>query len=311
MGLDRTLKRTFPAVVLALLGVAAYFQASGLGQILASAGVETSSLPPPAAPARHAPSALLAGASRSTSGDAILDRNPFDSITGPLRGEKPAPPTDEGPADDGDVPTCDAARVVLITWSEEPEWSFASIAPATGKSQLRRAGDEVGDYKVERIDWDRVWLSGAAGRRCQMEVGGKLAVATGRPPGDKPPPPPLPPGGRVPPEIASKVHVIDSGHVTIERSVVPLLMEQQAVLFRSVRATPEKDGGLRVAGVRTGSLLEMVGVKNGDRLMNVNGMSIADPTTALKAYTLFREASHLTVALQRDGKPMNVEVDIR
>ncbi len=208
------------------------------------------------------------------------------------------------------APTCDAARVVLITWSEDPAWSFASIAGGNGKSTLRRTGDEVGGYKIDTIAWDRVWMSDAGGRRCQMEIGGKLVAAPGPKPGDKPPVQ-VEPRSRVPKEISEKIHVIDSGHITIERSVVPLLMEQQAELFRAVRATPEKDGGLKVAGVRAGTILDLVGVKNGDRLMSINGLSIADPGSAIQAYTQLREAPHLTVALSRDGKPRTVEVDIR
>lgn len=316
MGIDGYLRRGFPAVVLALLGVAAYFQASGLGQVLASAGAETDPAAPStpsARPGRKRNVEALAREDHTTIGAAILARNPFDSVTGPLNGEAPPPPPPEDAEESPDAPTCEAARVVLITWAEDPAWSFASIAQGSGKSTLRRAGDEVGSYKVDKIDWDRVWMTGDGGRRCQMEVGGKppVAASVGPPSGRESPPHVGPPPRNVPPDIASKIHVIDPGHITVERSVIPQLMEQQAELFRSVRGRKGKDGGLQVSGVRPGSLLDTLGVKNGDQLMTVNGMNIADPSNALQAYTQLREASKLTVALQRDGKPMEVKVDIQ
>ncbi len=311
MGFDAVLKRVFPAVVLALLAVAAYFQASGIGQLLAAASGEPSSSPASQATVNRAPTPLLARSDHATSGKAILDRNPFDSITGPFGQPKPDTVSpDETPEDD--APPCDAGRVVLITWSEEPEWSFASIAGSDGKSALHRKGDKVGDRTVESIDWDRVWLAGDSGRRCQLAMGAAMPKARaggpikGTPEGDK--------GGRktrVPEKIASKIHPIDAGHVTVERAVIDDVLELQAELFRSVRALPDKEGGLRLSGIPRGSLTEMLGLKNGDRVETVNGIDVSNPGNAIGALTQLRSASRLTVALHREGKPTTIDVQIQ
>lgn len=93
MGIDPLLKRFFPAVVLVLISIAAFFQASGMGQLVASSvAVDPSSLPSAAPAPKHFSGPAPANTDHSTSGAAILSRNPFDSATGPLDG-KPVPPT--------------------------------------------------------------------------------------------------------------------------------------------------------------------------------------------------------------------------
>src|SRR4051794_11334069 len=105
MGIDALLKRFFPAVVLVLIGIAAYFQAAGMGQLVAgSVAVDPSSVPTAVAPSKHASLPPPANSDHSTSGAAILSRNPFDSVTGPLDAKpmtiEDAPPPVQ--ADNGD-----------------------------------------------------------------------------------------------------------------------------------------------------------------------------------------------------------------
>jgi len=87
MGFDAILKRYFPAVLCALIALAAYFQASGMGQLVASTvSVDGASAPPPAT-TRGGVQGAAANQDHATSAAAILSRNPFDSITGPLDGK--------------------------------------------------------------------------------------------------------------------------------------------------------------------------------------------------------------------------------
>lgn len=329
MGIDALLKRFFPAVVLVLVGIAAFFQASGLGQLVASSvAVDPSSLPTAVAAPRHLPSPAPVNTDHSTSGAAILSRNPFDSATGPLDA-KPAPsedattpPPSESNGDPMEDPYCDAVKVMLITWSEDPDWSFAAVAGGDGKSTLRRVGDEFNGYKIHYVGWDRIWLMSGAGQRCQVVVGGKPPppkAGGSAPPSSSPMPEPTTPSSKkkskVPPEISSKIHKISDTHFEVERSVIDQIMENQADLLRSVRVVPEKDGdktaGLRLFGIRPDSLLGTLGVENGDRLSSINGFDINDPTKALEAYTKLRSSDHLTVSINRRGKPMNIDVNIK
>lgn len=340
MGFDAIFKRYFPALLCLLIGVAAYFQASGMGQIVAaSIALDPSATPVAQASPRPVPQAAGVNQDHTTSAGAIISRNPFDSVTGPLDGKpiEPLPSASAAPDANRDPyqdPSCDVAKVLLIVASDEPEWSFASIAGPDGKSMLRRQGDEInghtvffiGDLRPEerrttdrRDVWDRVWLTGTSGR-CQMGVGGKAptkSASTSTPP---PTAPTAPAGGagrrsKVTQEIADKIHKVSETEFSVERSVVDTILENQAELMRSARIVPEKEGdkivGIRLFGIRSDSLLGTLGLENGDRLSSINGFEMSDPQKALEAYSKLRTADHLTVAVNRRGKPMNIDFNIK
>lgn len=337
MGFDALFKRYFAIVLCILIGAAAYFQASGMGQLVASSvALDPSAVPaaPPVAP-RAAGSA--ATHEHATSASAILARNPFDSVTGPLDGQQLELPdvkdvkedSDRDPYDD---PECDVAKALLIVASDDPQWSFASLAASDGKSQLRRQGDEVSGHTVyyigdlrsdeQKRSWsaggiyDRVWLQTSAGSRCQIRVGGKAPAKQASP---AHPAPSAETGkkrrGKVPPEIADKIHRISETEFNVERSVVDSILENQAELMRSARIVPEKEGdkvvGIRLFGIRPDSLLGTLGLENGDRLSSINGFEMSDPQKALEAYAKLRTADHLTVSVNRHGKPVNIDFNIK
>lgn len=75
---------------------------------------------------------------------------------------------------------------------------------------------------------------------------------------------------------------------------------------RSVRVVPAiRDGkpfGFRLLSVRRGSLVRRLGFMNGDVVRTVNGFQITAPDQALKAFSAARNASQVTVAVERGGK---------
>jgi len=332
MGFDAIFKRYFAVVVCLLIGGAAYFQASGMGALVASSvALDPSALPAaPPPPPRAAPAA--SSQEHTTTAAAILSRNPFDSVTGPLDGkqiELPAnePPKEEINRDPYEDPDCDVAKAILVVASDDPQWSFAALAGSDGKSMLRRTGDEIGGYKVSYIGdrrtleqrreakrdlMDRVWLESPTGQRCQIRVGGKAPIK-GAP---KEAPKEAPKGkSLVPKEIADKIHKISETEFNVERGVVDSILENQAELMKSARIVPEKEGdkvvGIRLFGIRPESLLGSLGIENGDRLQAINGFDMGDPQKALEAYTKLRTADHLTVAVNRHGKPVNIDFNIK
>jgi general secretion pathway protein C len=333
MGIDALLKRFFPAVVLVLIGIAAYFQASGMGELVASSvAVDPSSIPTAVAGSKHAPGPAPANTDHSTSGAAILSRNPFDSVTGPLDGkpasteEQPSAPAPDNSGDPSNDPYCDAVKVILIAESaDDPEWSFAALAGGDGKSTLRRIGDEINGFKVHDIGWDKkdreaaVWLMSGSNQRCKAIMGGKPPVAkTASPSASSSPVPeptiPSPTGkgrrGKVPAEISSKIHKIDDTHFSVERTAIDQVLEKQAELFRSVRVVPGKEG-TGLYGIRPDSLLGMLGIENGDSIQSINGIDLSDPSKAMEAYAKLKSTEQLTVSVMRRGKPTNISVEIK
>ncbi|WP_232379925.1 type II secretion system protein GspC [Polyangium fumosum] len=309
------MKRWFPAVLVLLVALVAYFQAAGLGRLVSS-----SLTGPPFEPLSPRPSMkvrnALAALQDEKHGEAILGRNPFDSITGPL--------TRHGPPDDGAPepaeplgdpyadPICDAAKVLLITESDEALWSFAAIAGSDGKATLRRLGDDIGGRTVHAMAWDRVWLrQGEA--RCQLPLHEpREGHAARKEPGNAPSKPAS--GSRVPPEIANGIRKDADNHYVVERSIVDTILERTDLLG-AARLVPVREGdriaGMRVSGVRPGSLPSMLGLQNGDRLDNINGFEMGDLTKMMEAFARLRAADRLDVRIVRGGKPMSIEVEIR
>ncbi|WP_437571216.1 type II secretion system protein GspC [Sorangium sp. So ce542] len=318
MDLDAAVKHHFPWIAGTLIASAAYFQATGVSHLLGrtiipdrAAGIAS----PPRASGRAQRYDLHA-----TNADAILQRNPFDSATGPLLPAPGGAPEARAAAAGGDPwrdPICDAGRVVLIAASQDDAWSFAAIEGPDGRTQLRRLGGDAPGGTLARIAWDRVWIA-AGGARCQLMLGKSARAAA-----PEPPPPPRPQarpvgaeGGMssIPPEIAARIRRVSATEFNVDRAAVDQILEQQALLMRSARVIPERQGG-RVVGlklrIKRGSLLESLGLESGDSLRSINGFDVTDPQKALEAYARLRTANHLSVAIERGGQLMTVDFNIR
>ncbi|MSP24097.1 MAG: general secretion pathway protein GspC [Myxococcales bacterium] len=320
MGIDGHLKRWYAAIVGGLIALAALFQASGLGK-LAGAAMSKGA---PVEVRVSAPSEPVA--TKSVSGLPILARNMFDSKTGPLDGTKePEPGPESSEPEEAlplaelseDAPNCSFGRVTLISASEDPSWSFAAIQESGGTTVFRRGGDIVAGHTVRAFSYNRVWLDDA-GKQCQLKIGDK---STGAPAARTPPETePAAPrkgakGSTLAPELAAKIHKVSDTEFNVERSVVDEILENQAELMRSARIVPDKQGdkvlGVRLFGVRTGSLLHTLGLKNGDRLESINGFDMSDPQKALEAYGRLRTADALKVKVNRNSAPLTIDFNIQ
>jgi general secretion pathway protein C len=256
----------------------------------------------------------------TTSADAILGHNPFDSAAVVL-GSLPDPTDPSSPPDATDpsaAPPCEGVKVRGIVASGDAEWSFAAFAPAEGSPQsgtvLRRRGGDVGDSQVERITWDRVWMSGPRGLCQAFLFDPELPPAPARQivPAK---PEVASPGARVPAWIARGISTISPLEHDIDRGLIPRIVEQQAELFATAHVAREvvagKPVGLRISGLGKGSLLESLGVANGDRLETLNGYAIAEPERALEAYAQLQHADRLVLQVSRGGSPVQVALNIR
>jgi general secretion pathway protein C len=315
MGFDAKLKRFYPLVLCALLAVVAYFQSAGIGQLIAS----TVAGAPSEAPV--APAAVVTPTLDGKSGQPILARNPFDSVTGPLDGSAAPEPVD-GDDDDDDEPVgeatvgdpkCSFGRVMLISSTEDPNLSFAAIDDGSGKSGLRRMGDAVQGHTVQAMSWDTVWLSKGA-ERCKLRLGDEAEQAAA------PRPTPASPARSrandrsrtLSPELAAKITKISDTEYNVDRSMVAELLQNQQELMRSARITPSQSGvGVRLSGIRRGSLLDHLGMKNGDSLESINGFDMGDPQKALEAYGRLQTANKLTVKVNRGGSPVSIDFNIQ
>ncbi len=100
----------------------------------------------------------------------------------------------------------------------------------------------------------------------------------------------------------------------IERKTLDETLADNHQLARDARVVPfavaGKPAGLKIFAIREGGVFWRVGIEDGDVVHSINGLSVATPERALDAYTKLKTAAHLTIALQRAGNPMTLEVDL-
>jgi general secretion pathway protein C len=332
VALDLLIRKYFAVVVLAFLALAAYFQASGVTELV-GAGLLTPAASGSLAMQRSSPPLPIPHSDPRTA-QPIIERNPFDSVTGNLIPKEPegeTPPPGPDLSDPLSAPACDNVSALIVTESTDPEWSVAALmGSGEPHPRLRRTGDEVAGKKVVFIGYNprdstpSVWLTGG-GQLCQAQLFRVAAapVAAAEPaPAPAPaaseaPPPPTPGRGPtpLPPEIAAKIQKVSDTEFHVDRSVVDKILEDQAELMRSARIVPEqKDGkmvGVRLFGIRPDTLLGKLGLQNGDRLETINGYNMASPEKALEAYARLRTANGLSVKVNRRGSPVGIQYNIK
>jgi general secretion pathway protein C len=95
------------------------------------------------------------------------------------------------------------------------------------------------------------------------------------------------------------------------------VLEHQAELLGRTHIALDKDkasgrnAGVRLSGIAPGALLGVLGIENGDQLQTINGFDITNPTTALEALARLQQAPKLAVVLNRGGKAMTLDYNVK
>ena len=101
----------------------------------------------------------------------------------------------------------------------------------------------------------------------------------------------------------------------VERAFVESLLANPMALAKQARVQPAVvDGearGFRFYGIRNGSLPKLLGLKNGDTLTSVNGNEVRTVDDAMSLLTKLRQASNLSISIDRKGKTINKEITIQ
>jgi len=102
--------------------------------------------------------------------------------------------------------------------------------------------------------------------------------------------------------------VVNKAELDEALSNLPLLLTQ-------ARAVPYfKDGksvGLRLFAIKSGSMFETIGLKNGDILKSINGTSLADITQAVKLFEELRNERSISVQVERNREDKEFQYQIR
>ncbi len=102
--------------------------------------------------------------------------------------------------------------------------------------------------------------------------------------------------------------VIDEGELNEALDNLPLLLTQARAVpyFKNGKAV-----GLRLFAIKTGSMYEKIGLKNGDILKSINDNSLADMSQAMKLFEKLREERSLSVVLERNRQEKRFSYSIR
>lgn len=126
------------------------------------------------------------------------------------------------------------------------------------------------------------------------------------PPAASPPAPLLPPPAPavvVVPATAAATRVVDVRRADLE---------QTSDIARSARIVPAlrhgAPSGVKVYAIRPGSLLEAIGLENGDTVLAVNDVSILQADAALSLYSARNELDHIDIDLERKGERVRILV---
>jgi general secretion pathway protein C len=226
--------------------------------------------------------------------------------------------TMSGPVRPGEIKSKLPLMLLATMESDDPEYSMATIlhtdtnvlAPYSPNDTIR-AG-----VVVTRVERGRVVFRNGA----QMEY---IELGAAPPPAA----PTAAPSAPVPNdrrkknsrEIEGAAEAINCDanftSCTVERAFVEKLLANPAQLTRQARIVPAvRDGetkGYKFYGIRPGSLPKLLGMKNGDLLTSVNGHQLESLDQAMDLYNKLRRASHLSVTIERKGKQVQKEIDIK
>jgi type II secretory pathway component GspD/PulD (secretin) len=183
------------------------------------------------------------------------------------------------------------ARVTLIT--TEPA-SAEALAPLVTRA-LRSASLEL---EVSERGWLVRRGEGPAPTKCAPVAEKPVATATN----DS--------NAATLESAISGIREVANNQFEVRRSSLNAILENQTWLMRSARIVPDHHNGVmdgvRVFGIREGSLLHALGLRNGDKLLRMAGLPLHSPDKALEAYAKVRNASLVEMEIERGGKPVTI-----
>jgi len=119
---------------------------------------------------------------------------------------------------------------------------------------------------------------------------------------------------RAPDWIVEGIRQIGMRRYEIRRTAIDRLL-QGGLVPPWPRLVPEsRDGqpiGFRLFGIGGDSPVAAIGLTGGDLVLQLNGRSLATPEEALAAYTALRRADHFWLLIERDGRLLRLDYDLR
>jgi general secretion pathway protein C len=201
--------------------------------------------------------------------------------------------------------------------------SYCIIQDESNRSReqsLYRIDDEVEGTgaRVKAVEWDRVILT----RNGKDEILELKPAETNRTAGigggsgRASPPRARGRGSSMQRQIPDEhIQATGENEFLIDRSEVDSALENMSQLFTQIRAVPHFEGGqstgFRLFAIRSGSLFDKIGLKNGDIIQKINGNPMNDPSKAMQLLEDLRSESSLSVQVIRNRQPQTLSYQFR
>ncbi len=298
----------------AIIAIAALVVAFGAGQGLGillrlPEGAELSRAEvaePDAAPGRRSRSRESSRAlSKNSYLDPILRRNIFDSTA---VGTTASAEVDTGI--DGRRTSLDVTLVATVV--AEPEIFSSALISSGDKREASVRGygigdDLLGEATIVRIEQRKVVIRRSDGTIEFIDMGGegsKTTTSSSRTSKSS--------------DDETDAGITKTGEYSweVDQSIIASAMGNIDSLISQVRATPHKgpDGeidGFRLSAIRRGSLLQKLGIKNGDVIHGVNGTPLNSATGAMGAFQSMQSESQFSFDVTRRNQKNTFEYSIR
>jgi general secretion pathway protein C len=248
---------------------------------------------------------------RNASAKAILAKNPFDSVTGPILDPEDVVVTEGGVVQAPPSACASSLRLVVAAVDDDPARSLAVLSNGSNGKPMVHEGSMVDGRKVLGIGPQRVYLREG---ESYCWIGTTMPVATpAKPAIGGGPGVTIQPNG--PPPAVTGVERIDDTHFAVDRMLRDKILESPSEFMKTLQIAPEVQGGktvgIKLLRVVPGSLFGVLGLKPGDVVRTINGFEVGSPEKLLEAYGKLRTAPQLQVGVVREGAPIAVEVEVR
>jgi general secretion pathway protein C len=262
---------------------------------------------------------------------AIIDRNVFGVKTGwedefsVLEGE--------GWDDDIQETTLRAKLLGVIYFSEGAELNRATIRLIQeNKSDVYREGDPLTqDVVVAKIEIKRVLLKRQDGQleELSLEEQDMKASSSSKRRDDSRY---IPRISKLPPEersralseyrkalgIDNRIRKISDTEYSIERSAITDALSDLNTLFTQMRLVPNFVGegdertvdGFRVFRIKPNSIFQKLGVRNGDIILNINGVKMDNPEKGFELLQQLRYENNFSLLLRRNDEEMEINYGV-
>jgi general secretion pathway protein C len=234
----------------------------------------------------------------------VTQRNLFDSQAKPeTLAEPSAAAAGAQPAQSAAAVRVDLALLGTVAGGEQP----LAVIAADKEVEVYRLGARLpGNLILVRIERDRVVAESADGRQTVLELsleGLPEGTAAGRP-------------AAAVRNGTTGVQIIELGENSwqIPREEAEKARSNLNALLKTARMVPKIENGTTVGftivNIQPGTFLDLLGLKAGDVLVQINQVELNSPEKALQIFQQVREANNISLGLLRNGSRQTFEYTI-